>query len=66
MYQILYDIALRIGLGIIIAILLIIFLTIIETAFYNHTKKIHIMLIALIMVLIIYALGDIAIDILRI
>ncbi len=66
MIQILYDIALRLGLGLLLGILLIIFITIIETAFYNYNKQIHLVVIAILIALIIYALGDIAIDILRI
>jgi hypothetical protein len=66
MIQILYDIALRLGLGLLMGILLIIFITIIETAFYNYNKQIHLVVIAILIALIIYALGDIAIDILRI
>ncbi len=66
MIQILYDIALRLGLGLILGVMLIIFITIVETAFYNHNKQIHIVVIAFLIALIIYALGDIAIEILRI
>lgn len=66
MIQILYDIALRLGLGLILGVLLMIFITILETAFYNHNKQIHLVVIALLIALIIYALGDIALDILRI
>ena len=66
MIQILYDIALRLGLGLIIGVILIIFITIVETAFYNHNKQIHLVVIAFLIALIIYALGDIAIEILRI
>lgn len=66
MIQILYDIALRLGLGLLMGIVLIIFITIIETAFYNYNKQIHLVVIAILIALIIYALGDIAIDILRI
>ncbi|MDP2845854.1 MAG: hypothetical protein Q8N79_07265 [Candidatus Methanoperedens sp.] len=66
MIQILFDIALRLGLGLIIGVVLIIFITIVETAFYAHNKQIHIIVIAVLISLIIYALGDIAIDILRI
>jgi hypothetical protein len=66
MIQILYDIALRLGLGLILAVLLMIFITILETAFYNYNKQIHLVVIATLIALIIYALGDIAIDILRI
>jgi hypothetical protein len=66
MYQVLYDIALRLGLGIILGVLLLIFITILETAFYNQSKQIHIAVIVILLALIIYALGDIAIDILHI
>ncbi len=66
MIQILYDIALRLGLGLLLGIVLMIFITIIETAFYNYNKQIHLVVIAILIALIIYALGDIAIDILRI
>lgn len=66
MIQILYDIALRLGIGLILGVLLMIFITMVETAFYNHNKQIHLVVIAIIISLIIYALGDIAIDILRI
>ncbi len=66
MIQILYDIALRLGLGLILGVLLMIFITMLEMAFYNHNKQIHLVVIALLISLIIYALGDIAIDILRI
>ncbi len=66
MIRILYDIALRLGLGLILGVLLMIFITILETAFYNQNKQIHLVVIALLISLIIYALGDIAIDILRI
>lgn len=66
MFQVLYDVALRLGLGLILAALLLIFITILETAFYNHSKKIHIAVIVILIALIIYALGDIALDILHI
>lgn len=66
MIQILYDIALRLGLGLILGVLLIVFITILETGFYNYKKQIHVVVIALLISLIMYALGDIAIDILRI
>ncbi len=66
MYQALSDIALRLGLGIIIAVLFLIFISILETAFYNHSRKIHLAVVIFLMALIIYALGDIAIDILHI
>lgn len=66
MYPLLYDIALRLGLGILIGCLLMIFITILETAFYPHNKKIHLAVIVFLIGLIVYALGDIAIDVLRI
>lgn len=66
MIQALYDIALRLGLGLILGVLLMIFITIVETAFYSHNKQIHIIVIAVLISLIIYALGDIAIDIIGI
>ncbi len=66
MYQVLYDIALRLGLGLILAVLLLILISIFETVFYNHSKKIHLAVVIFLMALIIYALGDIAIDILHI
>ncbi len=66
MYPLLYDIALRLGLGVLLGFLLMMFITIIETAFYPHNKQIHLAVIVLLIALIIYALGDIAIDILKI
>ncbi len=66
MYQVLYDVALRLGLGIILAVLLLILITILETAFYKYSKQIHIVVIIFLIALIIYALGDIAIDVLHI
>lgn len=66
MIQMLYDIALRLGLGLILAVLLIIFITIIETAFYKYNKQIHMAIVAVLIALIIYALGDIALDVLQI
>jgi hypothetical protein len=66
MIQLLYDIALRLGLGLILGVLLMILITIIETAFYNYHKQIHLLIVVSLISLIIYALGDIGIDILRI
>ncbi|VVB84749.1 Uncharacterised protein [uncultured archaeon] len=66
MYQVLYDVALRLGLGIILGFLLLVFITIVETAFYNHSKQIHLGVIITLLALIIYALGDIALDVLHI
>ncbi len=66
MSQILYDVALRLGLGLILAVLLLIFIVLLETAFYKRSKEIHLAVIAILIALIIYALGDIALDILHI
>ncbi|MCZ7370125.1 MAG: hypothetical protein O8C66_06420 [Candidatus Methanoperedens sp.] len=66
MYQVLYDIALRFGIGLILGVSLLILITIVETAFYNQSKQIHLAVIIILLALIIYALGDIAIDILHI
>ena len=66
MIRILYDIALRLGLGLILGVLLMILITIIETAFYNYHKQTHLFIVMILMSLIIYALGDIGIDILLI
>ncbi len=65
MYQVLKDVALRIGLGIIFALLLLMFTVMIETIFYKNKRDIHLIVIFILLVLIIYALGDIALDILR-
>ncbi len=65
MYQVLRDIALRIGLGLIFALLLLIFTVMLETIFYKNNKQIHLIIIFILIALIIYALGDIAIDILH-
>ena len=66
MYQVLSDIALRLGLGLIIGIVLLLFTTVLETAFYKNNKEIHLAIVILLMALIIYALGDIALDILHV
>lgn len=66
MYQVLYDIALRLGLGIIIAAGMLILIIILQTIFYNHTKDIHLIIIGILIALIIYALVDIALDVLLI
>lgn len=63
MIQLLYDIALRLGLGLILGVLLMILITIIETAFFNYHKQIHLLIVSILIALIIYALGDIGIDI---
>jgi NhaP-type Na+/H+ or K+/H+ antiporter len=66
MYPLLYEIALRLGLGILLGFLLMMFITILETAFYKQNKQIHFAVIVVLIALIVYALGDIAIDVLGI
>ena len=66
MYQVITDIALRLGLGLIIGIGLLLFTTTLETLFYKNNKEIHLAVVILLMGLIIYALGDITLDILHI
>jgi len=63
--QILKDVALRIGLGIIFGMLLLIFISMLKTIFYKIVKQINIIIIFVLLILIAYALGDIAIDILH-
>ncbi|MDO8727253.1 MAG: hypothetical protein Q7J35_14380 [Candidatus Methanoperedens sp.] len=65
MIQILKDVALRIGLGIIFGLLLLIFISMLKTIFYKIVKQINIIIVFVLLVLIAYALGDIAIDILH-
>jgi hypothetical protein len=65
MYQVLMDVALRIGLGIIFTLLLLIFTVILDTIFYKNKKHIHLIVIFILVSLIIYAMGDIALDILH-
>ncbi len=65
MYKVLYDIALRLGLGMIIGFTLLFFITMLETIFYRNSRQIHLFVIAMLLALIIYALGDIALDILN-
>ncbi len=66
MIQVIYDIAIRLGLGLILGVLLMIFIIIIETIFYHRNREIHTIVIAWIIFLVIYALGDIAIDVIHI
>ncbi len=66
MYQVLFDIALRLGLGIIFAAGMLILVIILQTIFYNNIKEIHLVIIGVLIALIIYALGDIALDVLSI
>ncbi len=65
MYEVLKNVALRIGLGIIISLLLLMLTVMLETIFYKNKKDIHLMVIFILMALIIYALGDIAVDMLH-
>ncbi len=65
MYGVLKSVALRIGLGVIIALLLLMFTVMLETIFYKNKKDIHLIVIFILMALIIYALGDIAVDLLH-
>ncbi len=66
MIRVLYDIALRLGFGLILGALLLILIAIVETAFYNYNKQIHLVIVVILISLIIYALGDIAIDVMQI
>jgi hypothetical protein len=66
MYQVISDIALRLGLGLIIGIGLLLFTTTLETIFYKNNKEIHLAVVILLLALIIYALGDIALDVLHV
>jgi hypothetical protein len=66
MYQVLFDIALRLGLGIILAAGMLILVIILQTILYNNIKEIHLVIIGILIALIIYALGDIALDVLSI
>ncbi len=66
MIQVIYDIAIRLGLGLILGVLLVIFIMMLETAFYHHSIQIHTIAIILVVFLVIYALGDIAIDVFHI
>ena len=64
MIQILKDIALRIGLGIIFGLLLLMFTSMLKTIFYKNIKQINLIIVFVLLALIAYALGDIALDIL--
>jgi len=63
--QILKDVALRIGLGIIFGLLLLIFISMLKTIFYKIVKQINIIIVFVLLTLIAYALGDIALDLLN-
>jgi len=63
--QILKDVALRIGLGIIFGVLLLMFIAMLKTIFYKNIKQINLFIVFILIALIAYALGDIALDILN-
>jgi len=63
--QILKDIALRLGLGIIFGVLLLMFTSILKTIFYNNIKQINLIIVLILIALIAYAIGDIALDLLH-
>ena len=65
MIQILNDIALRLGLGIIFGVLLLMFTTMLKTIFYRNTKQINLIIVLILIALIAYAIGDIALDLLH-
>lgn len=65
MIQILKDVALRIGLGIIFGVLLLMFIAMLKTIFYKNIKQINLIIVFILIALIAYALGDIALDILN-
>ena len=65
MIQILNDIALRLGLGIIFGVLLLMFTTMLKTIFYRNTKQINLVIVFILIALIAYAIGDIALDLLN-
>lgn len=65
MIQILKDIALRLGLGIIFGVLLLMFTAMLKTIFYWNTKQINLIIVLILIALIAYALGDIALDLLH-
>ena len=65
MIQILKDIALRIGLGIIFGLLLLMFTSMLKTIFYKNIKQINLIIVFVLLALIAYALGDIALDLLH-
>jgi len=60
--QILKDIALRLGLGIIFGVLLLMFTSMLKTIFYRNSKQINLIIVLILIGLIGYALGDIALD----
>jgi len=63
--QILKDIALRLGLGIIFGVLLLMFTSMLKTIFYRNTKQINLIIVLILIALIAYAIGDIALDLLH-
>ncbi|MBU4454238.1 MAG: hypothetical protein KJ929_04035, partial [Euryarchaeota archaeon] len=64
MIQVIKDIAMRIGLGIIFGMLLLMFTAMLKTIFYQKSKQINLIIVFILIALIAYALGDIALDLL--
>ncbi|MBU4221878.1 MAG: hypothetical protein KKA10_09690 [Euryarchaeota archaeon] len=65
MIQAIKDIALRIGLGLIFGMLLLMFTAMLKTIFYQKSKQINLIIVFILIALIAYALGDIALDLLH-
>ncbi|MBU4077574.1 MAG: hypothetical protein KKD46_03885 [Euryarchaeota archaeon] len=65
MIQVIKDIAMRIGLGIIFGMLLLMFTAMLKTIFYQKSKQINLIIVFILIALIAYALGDIALDLLH-
>lgn len=65
MIQVIKDIAMRIGLGIIFGMLLLMFTAMLKTIFYQKSKQINLIIVLILIALIAYALGDIALDLLH-
>jgi len=55
----------RIGLGIIFGMLLLMFTAMLKTIFYQKSKQINLIIVFILIALIAYALGDIALDLLH-
>ncbi|MDP3106135.1 MAG: hypothetical protein Q8M95_16200 [Candidatus Methanoperedens sp.] len=65
MIQVIKDIAMRIGLGFIFGMLLLMFTAMLKTIFYQKSKQINLIIVLILIALIAYALGDIALDLLN-
>lgn len=65
MIQILKEIALRLGLGIIFGVLLLMFTSMLKTIFYQNSKQINLIIVLILIALTAYSLGDIALDLLH-